>query len=118
LVRPNLVAMRYTVGVGPECANAVGLLTVSAKDDWGDTGAAASDPPARVAAAAPAAGRFGPRSLTLGDTAHRIFGAAPPIAAVRDGCFALVNEDVIDLYERVSVGTRVVINARVSPCRH
>jgi lipoprotein-anchoring transpeptidase ErfK/SrfK len=106
LVRPDIVALRYTIAVGRECSNAIGLLLVSAKDD----GVKDAQPPARLASAGTDGGRLASRSLALGDTGHRIYGTDPPLAAAQNGCFALVNEDVMDLYERVSVGTRVVIN--------
>ena len=100
LVRPEVVALRYTIGVGRECVNAVGLLLISAKEE--------GEP--RLAAAAGSDGRPGTRWITLGDTGHRIFGSSPPIVSGADGCFLLVNDDLIDLYGRVAVGTRVVIN--------
>jgi lipoprotein-anchoring transpeptidase ErfK/SrfK len=95
LVRPNVAALRYTVGVGRECANAVGLLLVSAKEEWPET---------------PAKSRFGIRSLALGDTGHRIHGTYARSTAGDEGCFPLVNDDIADLYDRVPVGTRVVMN--------
>jgi lipoprotein-anchoring transpeptidase ErfK/SrfK len=120
LVRPNVAALRYTVGVGRECANAVGLLLISAKEEWPEPRPQPVTSEPRVAAgerlpsASPVAGgaeaRFGARSLALGDTGHRIHGTKSPIAAATVDCFALANEDIIDLYDRVSVGTRVVIN--------
>jgi len=100
LVRPEVVALRYTIGVGRECANAAGLLLISAKEE--------GEP--RLAAAAGNDSQPGTRWLNLGDTGHRIYGTGPPIVSGADGCFRLVNEDLLDLYDRVSVGTRVVIN--------
>jgi lipoprotein-anchoring transpeptidase ErfK/SrfK len=49
-------------------------------------------------------------ALPLGDTGHRIYGINPPLRDGGDGCFALTNEDIVDLYDRVEVGTKVVIN--------
>ena len=109
LVRPNTAALRYTIGIGRECSNVVGLLLVSAKEDW--TGA---DPQALASEAQPTvrivAGQFGARSLALGDTGHRIHGSDEPVTSRVIGCFPLVNDDVIDLYERVALGARVVMN--------
>jgi len=102
LVRPDVVAMRYTIGVGRECANAAGLLVISAKEGG------LKEP--RLAAASGAGADPAAPWLNLGDTGHRIFGTNPPLVSGGDGCFRLVNEDAIDLYDRVSVGTRVVIN--------
>jgi lipoprotein-anchoring transpeptidase ErfK/SrfK len=109
LVRPNVSALRYTIAVGRKCSNAVGLLVVSAKDEWAapvtkDTASA------RLASAGAGESRFGARSLTLGDTGHRIYGTDGALGTAQDGCLALVNEDIIDLYDRVPIGTRVVIN--------
>jgi lipoprotein-anchoring transpeptidase ErfK/SrfK len=110
LVRPDIVALRYTVAIGRECDNAVGLLLVSAKDESAEPTGNKAQSPARLASADAGATRVGARSLALGDTGHRIYGADPPLRAGRDGCLALVNEDLIDLYDRVLVGTRVVLN--------
>jgi lipoprotein-anchoring transpeptidase ErfK/SrfK len=55
---------------------------------------------------------MGARALYLGQTVYRIHGTNLPQTighAVSSGCFRLVNEDVSDLYERVPVGTRVVV---------
>jgi lipoprotein-anchoring transpeptidase ErfK/SrfK len=109
LTRPNTAALRYTIGIGRECSSVVGLLIVSAKEDW--TGA---DPKNSANGAQPAVqiagGRFGARSLALGDTGHRIHGSEEPVTGRVIGCFPLVNDDVIDLYERVALGARVVMN--------
>jgi lipoprotein-anchoring transpeptidase ErfK/SrfK len=108
LVRPKTAAMRYTVGVGRECSNVVGLLLVSAKEDWSAAGQETSGNDVRLVRTA--GGRFGARSLALSDTGYRIHGSEEPVAGRVIGCFPLVNEDVIDLYERVQLGTRVVMN--------
>src|SRR4029079_5711542 len=49
--------------------------------------------------------------LYLGSTLYRIHGSNEPETigqAVSSGCFRMTNEDVVDLYNRVSVGTTVV----------
>lgn len=109
LTRPNTAALRYTIGIGRECSNVAGLLLVSAKEDWSGPSppVSASETPSTVKAVA---GQFGARSLALGDTGHRIHGAEEPIVGRVVGCFPLVNDDVIDLYERVALGTKVVMN--------
>jgi lipoprotein-anchoring transpeptidase ErfK/SrfK len=111
LVRPNVAAMRYTVGIGRACASVAGLLTVSAKEDWSQSPAqtAAIEPPPGQAAR-DARSRFGLRALALGDHGHRIHGTYAPSTAGDGGCFVLINDDIADLYDRVAVGTRVVIN--------
>ncbi len=55
---------------------------------------------------------LGARAMYLGSTIYRIHGSNEPQTigqAVSSGCFRMANEDVMDLYERVNVGTRVVI---------
>ena len=54
----------------------------------------------------------GARALYLGNTIHRIHGTNQPHMishAVSSGCFRLVNKDTIDLYDRVPIGTKVVV---------
>ena len=51
-------------------------------------------------------------AMYLGGTVYRIHGTNAPETighAVSSGCFRLVNEDVIDLYDRVGVGTHVIV---------
>jgi lipoprotein-anchoring transpeptidase ErfK/SrfK len=108
LIRPNTAAMRYTIGIGQECSNVVGLLLVSAKEDWSARNATmVKDKPET---AVRTAGQFGARSLALSDTGHRIHGSTDPRASRVIGCFPLTDDDVIDLYERVALGARVVMN--------
>jgi len=55
---------------------------------------------------------MGARALYLGSTLYRIHGTNQPWTiggAVSSGCIRMRNEDVIDLYNRVKVGTRVVV---------
>jgi len=55
---------------------------------------------------------MGARALYLGSTVYRIHGTNQPQtigSAVSSGCFRLVNSDVIDLYDRIPVGTKVVV---------
>jgi lipoprotein-anchoring transpeptidase ErfK/SrfK len=56
---------------------------------------------------------MGARALYIGTTVYRIHGTNAPETigqAVSSGCFRLVNDDVIDLFERVPVGTKVVVH--------
>jgi lipoprotein-anchoring transpeptidase ErfK/SrfK len=110
LVRPNVAAMRYTIGIGRGCQNVVGLLLVSAKEEWQET-----PPPQTQQASARVErvntrSRFGVRSLALGETGHRIHGTYAATTDGDDGCFVLVNDDITDLYNRVETGARAVIN--------
>jgi lipoprotein-anchoring transpeptidase ErfK/SrfK len=55
---------------------------------------------------------MGARALYLGSTVYRIHGTNAPETighAVSSGCFRLVNEQIMDLYERVPVGTKVIV---------
>jgi hypothetical protein len=55
---------------------------------------------------------LGARALYLGKTIYRIHGTNQPSTIgtfVSSGCIRLTNEDVMDLYTRVKVGTRVVV---------
>ena len=58
---------------------------------------------------------LGARAVYLGTTVYRIHGTNRPDTigtAVSSGCFRLVNTDVADLYERVPVGTKVIIRQK------
>jgi lipoprotein-anchoring transpeptidase ErfK/SrfK len=116
LVMKDNLAMRYGIGVGRDGFRWKGQLRVSRKAEWPDW-----IPPAEMIDRQPYLPRFmaggpgnplGARALYLGGTVYRIHGTNQPQTigeAVSSGCFRLVNKDVIDLYERVPVGTRVVV---------
>ena len=120
LVQPGGTARRYGVGVGKEGFGWKGTQTVSRKAEWpGWT------PPAQMIARERAKGRIlpahmpggpdnplGARALYLGSTLYRIHGTNQPWTIgqnVSSGCIRMRNEDVMDLYERVKVGARVVV---------
>jgi lipoprotein-anchoring transpeptidase ErfK/SrfK len=119
LVQPGGRAMRYGIGVGREGFQWQGLLKISRKQEWPDW-----TPPPEMIARQPYLPRFmaggpgnpmGARALYLGTTIYRIHGTNQPHtigSAVSSGCFRLVNNDVADLYERVPVGTKVVVRQR------
>ena len=121
LVQGNGTAIRYGVGVGRDGFQWQGLLKVSRKQDWPDW-----RPPPEMIQRQPYLPRFmaggpgnplGARALYLGDTVYRIHGTNQPQTighAVSSGCFRLVNRDVIDLFDRVPVGTKVVVLQRSS----
>jgi lipoprotein-anchoring transpeptidase ErfK/SrfK len=116
LVQPGGRAIRYGIGVGREGFTWQGLLKISRKQEWPDW-----RPPPEMIQRQPYLPRFmaggpgnplGARALYLGDTDYRIHGTNQPLTighAVSSGCFRLVNPDVIDLFSRVPVGTKVVV---------
>jgi len=112
----NGKAIRYGIGVGREGFAWSGTQTVSRKAEWPDW-----TPPAEMVQRQPYLPRFmdggpqnplGARAMYLGDTIYRIHGTNAPSTIggrVSSGCIRLVNEDVIDLYTRVNVGTKVIV---------
>jgi lipoprotein-anchoring transpeptidase ErfK/SrfK len=119
LIQGNNRAIRYGIGVGREGFQWQGLLQITRKSEWPDW-----TPPPEMIQRQPYLPRFmaggpgnpmGARALYLGSTVYRIHGTNQPQtigSAVSSGCFRLVNADVIDLYERVPVGTKVVVRQR------
>jgi lipoprotein-anchoring transpeptidase ErfK/SrfK len=117
LVQGNNRAVRYGIGVGRDGFQWSGLLKISRKAEWPDW-----RPPPEMIARQPYLPRFmaggpgnpmGARALYLGETIYRIHGTNQPQTigqSVSSGCFRLVNPDVIDLFERVPVGTKVVVH--------
>jgi lipoprotein-anchoring transpeptidase ErfK/SrfK len=109
-------AIRYGVGVGREGFTWSGTQTVTRKAEWPDW-----HPPAEMIARQPYLPRFmaggpgnplGARAMYLGSSAYRIHGTNDPSTIgkfVSSGCIRLTNEDVEDLFSRVSVGTKVVV---------
>jgi lipoprotein-anchoring transpeptidase ErfK/SrfK len=116
LVLANGKAMRYGIGVGREGFTWAGAERVSRMAEWPDW-----HPPAEMIERQPYLPRFmaggegnplGARALYLGKTLYRIHGTNQPSTIgtfVSSGCIRLVNEDIADLYSRVTVGTRVVV---------
>jgi lipoprotein-anchoring transpeptidase ErfK/SrfK len=119
VVQGNGRALRYAIGVGREGFQWQGLLKISRKAEWPDW-----TPPPEMIERQPYLPRFmaggpgnplGARALYLGATVYRIHGTNRPDTigtAVSSGCFRLVNNDVADLYDRVPVGTKVVVRQR------
>ncbi|MCJ2125269.1 L,D-transpeptidase [Methylobacterium sp. J-077] len=116
LVQPGQRALRYGIGVGRPGFAWSGLKTVSRKAEWPDW-----TPPAEMLARRPdlprhmaggPANPLGARALYLGSSLYRIHGTNEPGTigqSVSSGCIRMMNEDVVDLYERVPVGTRVEV---------
>lgn len=109
-------AIRYGVGVGRQGFSWSGTKTVTRKREWPDW-----RPPAAMLKRRPDLPRYmaggmenplGARAIYLGSSLYRIHGSNEPDtigAAVSSGCIRMTNRDVMDLYERVGVGTRVVV---------
>ncbi|MQB44050.1 L,D-transpeptidase [Rhizobium sp. ICMP 5592] len=120
LVMDGGQARRYGVGVGKPGFEWAGAHTVTRKQEWPDW-----TPPREMVAREAAKGHYlparmdggeanplGARAMYLGSTLYRIHGTNAPWSigsAVSSGCIRLRNEDVIDLYNRVNVGTRVIV---------
>jgi lipoprotein-anchoring transpeptidase ErfK/SrfK len=116
LVQDGGRAIRYGIGVGRPGFSWAGVKTVSMKREWPDW-----RPPAEMLKRRPDLPRYmeggpdnplGSRALYLGSSLYRIHGTNEPHTigrAVSSGCIRMMNEDVVDLYERVRVGTRVVV---------
>jgi lipoprotein-anchoring transpeptidase ErfK/SrfK len=112
LILPNGQALRYGIGVGRDGFRWSGVHRISAKKQW---------PPAEMLSrrrdlprhmAGGIENPLGARALYLGSTLYRIHGSNEPETigqAVSSGCFRMTNEDVTDLYNRVSVGATVVV---------
>ena len=109
-------AVRYGIGVGREGFTWSGVRSVERKTEWPDW-----SPPAEMITRQPYLPRWmaggpgnplGARAMYLGNTVYRIHGTNAPETighAVSSGCFRLVNEDIEDLFERVKVGTKVIV---------
>lgn len=116
LVLNDRQAMRYGIGVGREGFTWSGEQTVARKTEWPDW-----RPPAEMLLRQPYLPRFmaggpgnplGARAMYLGDTEYRIHGTNKPDTIgkrVSSGCIRLTNEDVVDLFERVKVGSKVIV---------
>jgi lipoprotein-anchoring transpeptidase ErfK/SrfK len=116
LIQNETRALRYGIGVGRDGFTWNGILQISRKAEWPDW-----HPPPEMIARQPYLPRFmaggpgnplGARAMYLGNTVYRIHGTNAPETigqAVSSGCFRLVNDDVADLYERVPVGTKVIV---------
>ena len=115
-------AIRYGVGVGREGFTWAGVQTISRKAEWPDW-----HPPAEMVARQPYLPRFmaggpgnplGARAMYLGSSVYRIHGTNDPSTIgkfVSSGCIRMTNEDVTDLFNRVNVGTKVVVLPKNAP---
>jgi lipoprotein-anchoring transpeptidase ErfK/SrfK len=129
LVEPNGKARRYGIGVGREGFAWAGSATIQMKREWPKW-----FPPVEMQARDERAKKFadgmdggpdnplGARAMYLfqngKDTLYRIHGTNEPLSigkAVSSGCVRMLNADVIDLYSRVPIGTKVVVLSADGP---
>jgi lipoprotein-anchoring transpeptidase ErfK/SrfK len=116
LVQPGGRAIRYGIGVGRDGFRWSGTQAITKKAEWPDW-----TPPAEMIARQPYLPRFmaggetnplGARAMYLGSTIYRIHGTNAPSTIgtrVSSGCIRLTNDDVADLYSRVTIGTKVIV---------
>jgi lipoprotein-anchoring transpeptidase ErfK/SrfK len=120
LVMGDGKARRYGVGVGKPGFEWAGSHKITRKAEWPSW-----TPPKEMVAREAAKGHYlpafmeggpenplGSRAMYLGSTLYRIHGTNAPWTigyAVSSGCIRMRNEDVVDLYERVNVGTKVIV---------
>jgi len=122
LVQPDGKAIRYGIGVGREGFTWSGSEKITRKAEWpGWT------PPPEMIARRPDLPKYmpggpdnplGARAMYLGNTLYRIHGTNEAWSighAVSSGCIRMMNDDVIDLYGRVKVGTKVVVVGPAQP---
>jgi lipoprotein-anchoring transpeptidase ErfK/SrfK len=109
-------AIRYGIGVGRDGFTWSGTKTIERKSEWPDW-----IPPADMLQRQPYLPRFmaggpgnplGARAMYLSGTVFRIHGTNKPSSIgthASSGCIRMLNADVIDLYERTHIGTKVVV---------
>ena len=109
-------AIRYGVRVGRDGFTWTGVQKITRKAEWPDW-----HPPPEMIDRQPYLPRFmaggpgnplGARAMYLGSTVYRIHGTNQPSTIgkfVSSGCIGMLNDDVSDLFDRVKVGTRVVV---------
>jgi lipoprotein-anchoring transpeptidase ErfK/SrfK len=112
----NQRAIQYGIGVGRPGFTWSGIKTVSMKREWPSW-----SPPAAMRRRRPDLPHYmegglgnplGARALYLGSSMYRIHGSNEPQTigyAVSSGCIRMTNADVVDLYNRTRVGTKVVV---------
>jgi lipoprotein-anchoring transpeptidase ErfK/SrfK len=119
LVQGDNRAIRYGVGVGRDGFQWGGTHRITRKQEWPDW-----TPPTEMIERQPYLPRFmaggpgnpmGARAMYIGTTVYRVHGTNAPETighSVSSGCFRLVNSEIEDLYSRVPVGTKIVVQHR------
>jgi len=112
----NGKAIRYGIGVGREGFTWSGVKSIERKAEWPDW-----YPPPEMVARQPYLPRMtsggpgnplGARAMYIGGTQYRIHGTNAPATIgkqVSSGCIRLTNQDVVDLYNRVQIGAKVIV---------
>jgi lipoprotein-anchoring transpeptidase ErfK/SrfK len=110
VVLPNVVALRYGIGVGPECITAQGLYRILRKEEW--PGRASDSGFGKIRnffAGDKEENPLGARALDLQD--YRLHGTNAPSGIgglMSIGCIALTNDSITEFYDKAPLGTRVV----------
>ena len=106
VVRPNTSALRYSIGVGTECTALAGLYHVARKDDLSN-----GSQTGQQSAIDKMKSLLGARVLYLDKEDYRIHGSDGASApTLSEGCIRLINDDVIYLYDRTPLESRVVVS--------
>jgi lipoprotein-anchoring transpeptidase ErfK/SrfK len=115
-ILPGNRAVKYGIGVGRPGFEWSGTRTIAMKREWPSW-----TPPSQMRRRRPDLPRYmrggpsnplGARAMYLSGTLYRIHGSNEPETighAVSSGCIRMTNEDVVDLYNRVKIGARVVV---------
>ena len=112
----NGKAVRYGIGSGREGFTWSGIKSIIRKSEWPDW----YPPPAMIARqpylprmiAGGPGNPLGARAMYIGGTEYRIHGTNDPSSIgkhISSGCIRMTNDSVIDLYNRVSIGAKVIV---------
>jgi lipoprotein-anchoring transpeptidase ErfK/SrfK len=113
VIRSNVMAVRYGIGSGPECADTAGLYRVLRKERWPGVQVAsgAADNADTMLVRSAEGPPLGARIIHL-EKDYRIHGTNVPNSigrSVASGCFRLTNEDIIGIDRNLPVDARVVV---------
>ena len=115
-IQPNNVAIRYGIGIGPDCADTSGLRQIARKlawPQWEATPSARQQYPGIAPALAGGPGNpLGARAVYLNDARQLLHGTNSPKTIGGSGalgCFRMVNDGISELYDRVAIGGKVLV---------